>query len=731
MKKIDLLKLEMENFCLFSEKMTLDLSKPGLTLISGPNGSGKTTMFESLPYTAWGVTSKGLRADQVINNIVGKNCFTAVDFKVEDDYFRIERYRNHSKYQNSLFLFQNGKDISKGTIRKTTSLIDSIFTPSKVFMSTLFFAQKTRAFFTTLTDVEQKEIFRRILRLDDFVVYQEVVKEQLNSLISNVSDYKNQISIKDALLEELHERLKELEKERVLFYDKKCIDIENLEGEIAVLERKLVSEEDVKKELSNLIKKIEELQDSLNLVTKFINEKSSKLELEISNINSKRAQLVEEVNSRISLERENNIIEKDKEKQKIIIETDQKLKELSLLRDESFSKKSDYRETFVKLNANRDQIINDIEKLNKVTSSTEDIECPYCTQPITENLKQNLLERTKKLAEEKIIIETEIKNISSSIEQVTNEIEKIDLEIKNIELNQERELGNIEGNFSSRLDDIEKSKTTKIQELQERSKILIEEAKEKNETETMELFEKETFLKSSIQEKKSEIENVEKELSDLQLVKHDLEVKKEALVKKKEEEFDEGKIENTQKKISDTVRTKSSIQEKIKCSEEKSTIYEFWKKGFSQVGIPAMLIDEAIPFMNQKVNEYLTEVSAGRYVVSFDTMKATKSGEFRDKISVNVLDTVHKANEREQLSGGQERLIDICILFTLLDLQSTIQNVDFNILLLDEVFDSLDDDNILSVSKLLRTKAKSKGIFVISHRHINEFDADNHLEFRI
>jgi DNA repair exonuclease SbcCD ATPase subunit len=144
-------------------------------------------------------------------------------------------------------------------------------------------------------------------------------------------------------------------------------------------------------------------------------------------------------------------------------------------------------------------------------------------------------------------------------------------------------------------------------------------------------------------------------------------------------------------------------------------------------GIPSMLIDETIPFMNKRIMEYL-EAIGGRYIVSFDTLGENKSGEVRDKITIRVLDTVTKANMRKQLSGGQTRIIDIATILTLSDLQSIIQNTKTNIILLDEVFDSLDDKNISYVSNLLRSLTKGKSTNIISHRAIDLIDCDEVLQ---
>jgi len=163
--------------------------------------------------------------------------------------------------------------------------------------------------------------------------------------------------------------------------------------------------------------------------------------------------------------------------------------------------------------------------------------------------------------------------------------------------------------------------------------------------------------------------------------------------------------------------------------EEAVKVLEFWKVGFSSSGIPSLLIDEAIPFMNKQVSYYLDRISNGRYLVSFDTLKATKEGEFRDKISVNVLDNLTKANSRVKLSGGQTRLVDIATILTLCDLQSSVQDIKFNIILFDEIFDSLDDENIGYVSNLLRSLIVDKSVNIISHRHIDQIEADEVLSF--
>jgi len=53
-----------------------------------------------------------------------------------------------------------------------------------------------------------------------------------------------------------------------------------------------------------------------------------------------------------------------------------------------------------------------------------------------------------------------------------------------------------------------------------------------------------------------------------------------------------------------------------------------------------------------------------------------------------------------------------------------------NLLIFDEIFDSLDIQNIDYVSKVLTRLKKGKSIYLISHTHQDQLEADEVLEFK-
>ncbi|GAH13794.1 unnamed protein product, partial [marine sediment metagenome] len=102
MRKITFTEIGMENYGPYVEPFIVECPDDSLTLITGPNGVGKTISLDALSFTNYGITSKGERGDDVVNNIVGKNCHTWVRFHdSEDNSYVVDRYHKHSKYKNT------------------------------------------------------------------------------------------------------------------------------------------------------------------------------------------------------------------------------------------------------------------------------------------------------------------------------------------------------------------------------------------------------------------------------------------------------------------------------------------------------------------------------------------------------------------------------------------------------------------------------------------------------
>jgi len=125
----------------------------------------------------------------------------------------------------------------------------------------------------------------------------------------------------------------------------------------------------------------------------------------------------------------------------------------------------------------------------------------------------------------------------------------------------------------------------------------------------------------------------------------------------------------------------------------------------SNKGIKAYIFNLMIQKINHKLYEYSKKVGFA-IKLSIDLESANKT--FNAEIS-----KMNQLISYDDLSGGEEQLVDACLAFSMHDV---ISNNRFNILLLDEVFESLDKDNIDLIYEIIDYKSKSTNIHLISHR---------------
>jgi len=728
-KKIEFLVQGMENFCNHIDPMEINFTDGNITMITGPNGAGKTSIFQSIPYTLYGQCEKG-KGDDVLNDKIKKNCHTWTIFKINDVKYRVDRYVKYTRIGNSVTIIRgdDNKPYLKGH-SEVVPEIEKLLMPYKIFMNTLLFSQKVKSFFTDLGDAEQKEIFRKIMGLDDFVLYGQTCNSELKILKDGVAELNQSIAVSKGIIESTTSRKNGLIEKKQLFEEEKKKEIIELEKEVLRFNNELLVEIEKQKALpadttkesgkinSNLMVIKYKLDNLGNINNNKIETLERQAELKISELETNFLQLSAKTlaDSTANQRLEN---EKSQEKQS-------RLQELIDIIDR---KNQDLEVKKAEVNSSITYLKKDLDNFNLGEDLTE---CPTCKREINEECINNLTKLKEK-------IEGEISFLQDGIIVIDKEIEELSTKKSSLTIlvTQEKEklkstFKMYDGAYREDLAQLNERKTIAINKVNS----MIDEMKIKIQEEN----------KLEIENLNKEIELMESKLKDLAQIQkiiddfntefdNLIQLKKQndnALKDRKEVEFDNSVIEECDKSIKNLQsKIKTTLEERIKI-DEKITITEFWKTGFSSSGIQSMLIDEAIPFMNKQISYYMEMVSGGRYQVTFDTLKATKDAkEFRDKISVNVFDTQTHSDKRVKFSGGQTRLVDIGTILTLADLQANIQDTSVNIILFDEIFDSLDSENIRFASNLLRMVGKEKWVGIISHNKIDDIEADNVLEFR-
>ena len=724
MKKIKFKKVIMQNFMGYTDLFEYDIVD-GLTLITGPNGKGKTSIFECICYCLYGVNSKGVGGDDIINTEIGKNCFTQLYFDIiEDeniDEYNISRYRNYKNKGTTAIL--EGPIKATG-LTEVKNKIESIVLPYKLFTNSIFFAQDINDFFTKLPDTQKKEIFRKVLSLDEFTDYLKNCNEKEKIELENINKIDNLIILKQSLIKDKEEYLKKLENDKINFNNNKNDRINNIKSQIKELEIKK-HETQYKISRSTFLenRKLDIINSDINVCQNELNNIDEKINSEKSRILSERELKVEKIKNNYK-----DLTSKgDSELEELISNEKEKVnKELN-----EFNEKINVLDIkIMQINTEKTYLFKDIEsnekEINKINNSLNlDVSlCPVCHRELNDTVKNEL---KLEINNYKNII-GEIKRKLINLDNQLNEIEK---EKTQLQLTNNNYITNYEG----KIDKIRREHKIISQSLVEKCNEEISEVNDKSKIEFSKVLEKFNQIKLDLQNKKIELskeKNLAEELLKLfdEIKTFDDKIKEYEFQIKliNEQTFDNSLFDKIKNEILEILEELETISEDKKFCMKRLNAIRFWKQGFSTSGIPSMLIDEAIPFMNSRILDYLDLISNGRYIVSFDTLSETKSGEIRDKISIRFLDTVTKNNHNSTMSKGQRRIVDISTILTLTDLQVLMHNVEFNLFIFDEIFDSLDEENTENVARLLNKLAESKSINLISHTHINQINPDRILD---
>jgi len=723
MRQINIQEVGMENFGPYLDPMILQFKNDSMTLITGPNGIGKTMALDAIPFTFYGSTTKGAKGDDVVNNVTGRNCKSWVKFTNNDSQYLITRYQKYTKLGNTVILNKNGVDIKKGH-KEVLPEIEKLICSRRAFMNTLMFGQKVKNFFTDLLDSDKKLIFRELLALEQYQLFYKESDKRLKQVIESISEVEKNQGINEGLRADTDTQIQLLlDAEKVFETEKKNALIE-LTKSIATNKRLLKEWEE---QLTSCEKEDSDIESTLLKLSEIDIELSSiesQLEGNLKSIEQQQQTKLLEIRQK-AVEAKTNITalsqkEYDrirdsqaelKESQNDMVTTAQKRKHKYELKIENIE--SDIRHWQVQAKEINDNVL-----------KAGITECPLCKQEVSDDTLELL---GTKVAVYDNDVDTGFKLVSKHQEQIkeinAKMIKESDFfnaqqvtlrgEHKEIEKQEKDKLAEINNRWNTANEKVAVLSQSQTQKMQSQ----IQTSKNDLNSEKLVLLSKKKDQESIIK-KKDEIQTT------IVNIKYDIKQKEFEIQTKEEEKYDKTQLNSYKKRQLDLESDLQRLDIEWEVLKKRHAMLDFWKMAFSSSGIPSMLIDEAIPFMNEKVSYYLDKLTNGRYIVSFDTLASTKAGEFRDKISVNVVDTHTRANSRIQLSGGQTRIIDIATILTLGDLQASIQDVSVNILLFDEIFDSLDEENVGYVSKVLSKLKFGKSIYLISHRHEDQLEAD-------
>jgi DNA repair protein SbcC/Rad50 len=135
-------------------------------------------------------------------------------------------------------------------------------------------------------------------------------------------------------------------------------------------------------------------------------------------------------------------------------------------------------------------------------------------------------------------------------------------------------------------------------------------------------------------------------------------------------------------------------QREVKLAERKQWaadkgIYEELRLAFGKKGVPAMIIEAAIPEIEDEANALLTRITGGRMHVRFDTQRETVKGDTVETLEIKIADELG-TRPYENYSGGEQFRVNFAIRIALSKLLARRAGAQLQTLVIDEGFGALD-----------------------------------------
>ena len=597
-------KLHIENFMSIGEA-DIDLSDRAFTLIEGlnnnendnarSNGSGKSSIFESLVWTLTGNTMRGNK--DVVNFNGNDGALVTLEFIVDDDKFIVTRTKDHSKHKTNLFIEINGVDKSGKGIRDSEKLLSEYLPDltSSLIGSVIVLGQGLPQKFTNNSPSGRKEVLEKLFK-SDFMI----------------QDLKNRISTRKG---ELNEELRKTQDDKLVALTKLENIIDSINFNNAKL-KGLQEQDSLEFEANALHKKILELE-----------ERQFQLKDEIDTYTNKRAEAMSNA-SNCKIRKAEIVTEIDKEYESTRVYMTDKLNECT-----------------VTLNTAKNELIK--------VKNIKDV-CPTCGQKLPEVHKPDLIQYEK------------------AVEDATVELGKWAEQLNEIKA------------------EIEKKKQTRTQEY-ETNIVLYE--KESNEC--LNKLEELTNEQGKNTRLLVEKRKVFDENMSLQQTRH---IQIEQLI-------DSNKLnEEVKDRLSEEIKkyeeSEVEINDRLSIVNKFNTVVTRDFRGY--------LLEDIIVYINSRAKEYCKDVF-GTDLIDFS-------------LDGNNLLISYNDKEYEALSGGERQKVDLIIQFAIRDMLCRHTSFSSNIIVMDEIFDNLDDIGCQKILDLITKKLYDiSSIFIISH-HGNELN---------
>jgi exonuclease SbcC len=663
--------LKLTNFMPY-QSAELNFSGIHLGCLTGDNGAGKSSILDAITWAVWG-RSRSKRDDELVHQgqIEMQVEFT---FELSGNVYRVVRARKVGKKtgtgaldfqisshpspvgapSTSLRSAQDAADgrgvggeafrtIAEPQMNATQQkIIDLLRLDYDTFINSAFLLQGRADEFTVKTATERKKVLADILGLDIWDEYEARAKEKIAAI-------ENELRLVDLRLHEI---------------DAEGARQPQFEIEVAAAQKAVIVLGDRLREAEARFQQAQQAQRSLGM-----------LDAQLTDLAKRIAQAEREL---ASVERDLTAARLKADDSPLTLdltETQAKIEALAQregVRDEVRQRKSDLGEEAAALRGQNERLVPEVEPFKAriaLLESSTDPACPTCGQPLTpEHRRQVVVELNAEIETRRHLFrenKARLEAIRPELIAVENQLAAVEAEL--------RALPNLHRR--------EAELKAAIEAAREAAKSI--EKLEQRRSEWRSALDVDRKQQAEIA---AQIGSARAELGDFIAIQADYERTRSDEARARQQL---GAAEQKLAACEALIKQREvRLAERKRWAEEKG-IYEELRLAFGKKGVPAMIIEAAIPEIEDEANALLTKITSGRMHLRFDTQRETVKGDTVETLEIKIADELG-TRPYENYSGGEQFRVNFAIRIALSKLLARRAGAQLQTLVVDEGFGALD-----------------------------------------
>jgi DNA repair exonuclease SbcCD ATPase subunit len=691
--------VHVKNFLSYSDvKMRLD--NRGLVYVSGQNkddgnksnGAGKSTLFcDALTWCLFGKLIRDIPVGKIPNRFSKGQCSVEILFHIDDNQYLIRRTR---RPDDPLVYEINGEDKARGDSRDTTNdIITLLGMGFTEFINSILFGQNIQKYFFLLTDAKQKDMLDGIIDIGDIMdKYKSAATTQRDKSIEMQERKTRQLSEISNLIDLCRQRIQDYDEKGANYVKQEKERIDNAYGTISTHLTAIVTQ------IGQIKIRIDTIGDIVEYDT--LSKKKAELYSGIVKIDMLRREaqnLIDEalkptqksIPKKVGFGTWDDItVQLQVHDGKLILQNPSETRSYNELIDDYNDLSNELLELQASLQTKIETAKQHQNKLNSV-ASMQNTDCPTCGRLVDDTCVHSVREAYNAMVK---FIQEEATSVKERLDIIKEKMDSLKLAL-------------IDRENQKKFDQLQ---TAKVDISKYDSMYIVLEGQ-------MKAFEDKLEI---LQLKKTELEELNRKLAVLE---NDIDTSKKRQEELRAERKKADEEDPYQELKAKEITNITSYEEQIKRTELEIDLFmqyteacRYWEKAFGDKdGIKAYIYDKVFPFLNARCNHYLSILSSNQITaaIGLDT---------KGRFIVSTENRIGSDNYGGN-SGGEKRRIDMSIMLALHDLVASRKHRS-NILILDEIFDTLDVSGIDATMTLLDDISQSyDSIFVISHTNFEEY----------